>query len=182
MPRALFIFAALALLVTPARAQDEPTAVTAVAQLMVKALAPSSYGDWAYRWGAVSIRISRDMHWHLFEPDARDRPADAVARRNGWINVRGQNVGISAFGGDEVVTHLTFDLPAASTLALVEALRAEGAEVAFQADYEAYLEYVVTPAGRDTGLLTSTRICTSPFSAAAQRCHDEMTLTFGVLD
>jgi len=179
MPRALFIFAALALLVTPARAQDEPTPVAAVAELMVKALAPRSYGDWAYRWGAVSIRISRDMHWHLFEPDARDRPADAVARRNGWITVRGQSVGISAFGGDQFVTHLTFELPAASTLTLVEALRMAGAEVSFQADYETYSEYVVTPAGRRPGLLTSTRICTSPQSAAAQRCHDEMTLTFG---
>jgi hypothetical protein len=56
--------------------------------------------------------------------------------------------------------------------------RAQGVEVRFQSEDESSSEYLVAPPGREAGLLTSTRICTSPESRAAQSCRDELTLAF----
>jgi hypothetical protein len=177
---------ALALMFAPvcasAQINDETRAdapiVRATAQVMIAALAPSDYGAWAYQWDAVSIRVSRLMHWHLFAPDDRDRPPDAISRRNGWISEEGRTIGVSAFGLDDRVIKLTFEVNAFHTLYLLEALRAEGVEVSFQGEDESSSEYVITPPGREEGMLTSTRICTSPQSRAAQRCHNEITLAF----
>lgn len=164
--------------VTPARAQSEPSAGAAAARVIIEALAPSSYGDWAYRWDAVSIRVSRYMHWHLYGPEPRDRAEEEV-RRNGWVDVEGQDVGVSAFGGDTHVTSLSLDLPlAVAPRDVLDAIRAAGAEVSFQADFETYSEYWIAPPGRDGATLSSHRICTSPRSAVAPRCHDELMLTF----
>lgn len=177
-----FAFAALTIVMLPActHAQGEAArpAEQAVAQVMIEALAPSSYGDWAYRWDAVSVRVSRHMHWHISKPDARDRPPDAAARRNGWIEAPGKQIGVSAFGGDEAVTSLNFETDAFHTLELVDALRQAGVEVRFQGDDESSSEYVITPQGRDYGVMRSARVCTSPESGAAERCHHEIELTF----
>jgi hypothetical protein len=157
--------------------RDEPI-VRAAANVLIQTLGPSEYGDWRYDWGAVSSRVSRLVHWHIFEPDPRDRPAGAIVRRNGWIEVPGTHIGASVFGGDRRVTMLSLQYDEFHNLDLLEALAAEGAQVSFQADYESYSEYIITPPGREAGLLTLRRICTSPQSAAAQRCHNEAELTF----
>jgi hypothetical protein len=176
--------AAFVLLLAPAvgaqerhNLRDEPI-VRAAANVLIQTLAPSGQGDWRYDWGAVSSRASRFVHWHIFEPDPRDRPADATVRRNGWIEAPGKQIGVSVFGGDRRVTMLSMEYHEFHNLDLLEALAAEGAQVSFQADYESHSEYIITPPGREAGLLTMRRVCTSPRSAAAQRCHNEAELTF----
>jgi hypothetical protein len=161
--------------------RDEPI-VRAAAHVLIQTLAPSSYGDWGYDWGAVSSRVSRFVHWHIFEPDARDRPTGAIARRNGWIEAPGTQIGASVFGADDHVTMLSLEYNTFHNLDLIEALAAEGAQVSFRADYESYSEYIVTPPGRQAGLLTMRRTCTSLNSAAAQRCRNNAELTFMPLE
>jgi hypothetical protein len=160
--------------------RDEPI-VRAAANVLIQTLAPRDYGDWRYDWAAVSARTARHVHWHIFASDARDRAPDAIARRNGWIEAEGAQIGVSVFGTDERATMLSLEYDEFHNFDLIEALRAEGAEVSFQADYESYSEYIVTPPARQTGLLTVHRRCTSPQSAAAQRCHNEAELTFDPL-
>jgi hypothetical protein len=87
MRRLLKFCAVLAFLAAPAHAQSTPAPEAAVARVIIEALAPSSHGDWAYRWGALSTRVSRHMHWHLYGPEPRD--AQQEAQRNGWIEVDG---------------------------------------------------------------------------------------------
>jgi hypothetical protein len=178
------MFAAVVLLLGPAAGaqerqslRDDPI-VRAAANVLIQTLAPSGQGDWRYDWGAVSPRVSRLVHWHIFEPDPRDRPAGAIVRRNGWLEVPGKQIGVSVFGDDDHVTMLSMEYREFHNLDLLEALAAEGAQVTFRADYESYSEYIVTAPGREAGLLTVRRICTSPRSAAAQRCHNEAELTF----
>ena len=160
-------------------ARDEPGAHDIVARIIIEALAPESYGDWAYTWGAVSARVSRHMQWHLFGPDPRELEEGAVARRNGWISARGQSVGISAFGDRENVTYMTFELRDGQALEYLEALRAAGAEVSFAADWEESSDYVVSIAGRDPAELTSARMCRPPQSRAGPSCRIELTLRLG---
>ncbi|HYD89689.1 MAG TPA: hypothetical protein VEA80_19565 [Vitreimonas sp.] len=184
MLRAAITGLALLLLPACAHAQEEYAPrpdlpiVRATANVIVEALPESRYRDWGYGWGAVSIRVSRFVHWHIYEPDRRDRPADAIVRRNGWIDGEGTNVGVSVFGDDDSVTLLSFEFDDFHALDLLEALRAAGAEVSFQADYESYSEHIVTPPGREAGLLTTRRVCTPEGSRAARRCHNEAELTF----
>ncbi|GAM97176.1 hypothetical protein U91I_00801 [alpha proteobacterium U9-1i] len=149
------------------------------ARLMIEALAPSSHGDWAYGWGPVSARTARHMHWHLFEPDPRDRPDDYVARRNGWIDGPGQNVGVSAFGGERRVTELSFELSRPDHRgAVFDALRAEGAGLELLRESEDFVEYRLSIAERHPANLMAIEHCTSPRSAAAQRCWTIYTLRF----
>ena len=174
----LGIFVVVAMFVTPARAEGERSAEDAVARIIVEALAPNGETASAYRWDAVSTRVSRHMHWHIYAPDPRDRGEEDV-RRNGWIAAADRDVSVSVLGGDTNVTRLSFTLPVAVTsLEVLGAIRRTGAEVSFQADFESYSEYWIAPAGRDAATLSSHRICTSPYSAARQRCHDELVLTF----
>ena len=158
--------------------RDDGVAAQAVARVMIEALAPASGGDRAYGWDALSIRVSRHMHWHLVAPDPLDRAPDGLTRRNGWITAQGSEVGVSAHGPDERVSQLKFEVSAFYTQTLLEALRAEGVDVAFQADWEESSEYLITPPGREGGMLTSARVCTPPESRATQRCHNELTLAF----
>jgi len=186
MLRSALTSLALMLLPACAHAEEEyvPRAdlaiVQATAHILIQALPESRYSDWGYGWGPVSARVSRFMHWHIFEPDPRDRPPDAIVRRNGWIDGAGVNVGVSVFGNDDSVTMLSFEYHTFQTLDLLAALRAAGAEVSFQADYESYSEYIVTPQGRAPGLLTTRRVCTPEGSRAAPRCHNEAELTFAI--
>jgi hypothetical protein len=182
MLRAVLTALAFALLVAPASAQEPPRHaddpdVRATANVIINALPETQYRDWGYRWDATSIRISRFVHWHIYEPERRDRPTDATVRRNGWIDGARWDVGISIYGGDETVTLLTFEYDFFA-LDLLEALRREGAIVSFQADYESYSEYIVTPPGREPGLLTTRRNCSPERSARAPHCQDSADLTF----
>jgi hypothetical protein len=176
----VFVFAVIAFLFSgaPARAQEEEaTAHQLAARLMIEALAPSSHGDWAYDWGPVSARTARHMHWHLFEPDPRDRPDDYVARRNGWIDAPGQDVGVSAFGGERQVTELSFRFDQEDdTGAVLDALRAEGATLELVREGEAFSEFRLNVTERKLVTILSLSECTSPRSAAAQRCWTTYTL------
>jgi hypothetical protein len=184
--RAALIALAIALLPGCAHAQDgrvdrsETPIVRAAANVIIHALPENRYRAWGYRWDATSIRVSRIVHWHIYEPDPRDRPADAIVRRNGWIEAPGVQIGVSVFGRDAAVTALSLEYNEFTNLDLLDALADAGANVSFQADYESYSEYVITPPGREAGLLTMKRICTPEGSRAAQRCHNEAELTFEI--
>ena len=138
--RALLIAVAIALLPGCAHAQDgridrsDTPDVRATANVIVQALAPNDLGDWRYRWDAVSIRVSRFVHWHIYAPDRRHRDNDAVVRRNGWLDLANAGVDVSVSGTDDAVTALSFEYPF-TNLDLLDALRDAGAEVSFQADY-----------------------------------------------
>lgn len=162
----------------PAAEPQEERAPQAVARIVIEALAPESYGEWAYHWSAVSARVSRHMHWHMFGPEPGELEEGAVARRNGWVTARGQSVGISAFGDRENVTHMTFELRDGTTLDYLEALRVAGAEVSFVADWEESSDYAISVPGRESAELTSARICRPPGSRAAPSCRIELTLRF----
>jgi len=182
--RALLAAVAIALLPACALAQEgridrsATPIVIATANVIAQVLPESQYRDWGYRWDAVTARISRLVHWHIYAPDPRERPADAIVRRNGWLEAPGAQIGVSVFGGDDQVTAVSFDYDEFSNLDLLDALRDTGAEVSFQSDYESYSEYIITPPGREPGLLTLSRRCTSPNSAAAQRCSNGAELKF----
>lgn len=182
--RAVLTALAIALLPACAHAQEgridrsEAPIVRAIANVIVQTLPENQYRAWGYRWDAVSIRISRVVRWHIFAPDPRDRALDAIVRRNGWLEAPGAQIGVSVFGNDENATALSFEYDEFTNLDLLDALRDAGADVSFQSDYECYSEYIVTPPGREAGLLTLSRSCTSEHSAAAQRCHNAAELKF----
>lgn len=158
--------------------RSETPAVRAIAHALIQSLPESRYRDWGYGWGPVSSRVSGLVHWHIFEPDPRDRPVDAIVRRNGWLDQEGASVGVSVFGNDETVTMLSFTYSNYTNLDVLDALRDVGADVSFQADYESYSEYIVTPPERAPGLLVLSRQCTSARSAAAQRCTNSAEMKF----
>lgn len=174
-----------------AQAQEAPTPDQMTARVMVAALAPQDYGDWAYGWDAVSIRISRMMHWHLAEPDERNRPADATIRRNGWFSTSGRQVGVSAYGKDDAVTSLSFELDrvigrSPPTDGVLDALRAEGVTVTPVREREAISErfgpsatYRLTHPKLDGAELIRSTGCTSSKSAAAQQCWVSYELVLG---
>lgn len=160
--------------------RSETQIVRDAANVVIHALPESGNREWGYGWGAVSTRISRFVHWHIAAPEPADRPPDAITRRNGWIAGPGMEVGVTVFGDDDKVTMLSIAYDEFTNLDLVDALGDLGALVSFQADYESYSEYVVTPPDREPGLLTLKRICTPEGSRAARRCHNEAELTFEV--
>ena len=153
-----------------------------VADIILQALPETQNRDWGYRWDAVSTRVSGRVHWHIYAPDARDRPDEFRVERNGWLSAGARQIGVSVFGTDERVTMLSFEYAGFSSLELLEGLRVAGATVSFQSDYETYSEYIVTPPGRATGVLTMRRTCTPERAALAQRCQDSAELTFEPLD
>ncbi|MDZ4691208.1 hypothetical protein [Terricaulis sp.] len=176
---------AFAIMLAPAAyAQDERRAeadlpeVRATAEVIFEALPPDVAGSAG--WDAISIRISRLVHWHVYGPDPRDRPLSALVRRHGWIEGVEQDVDLTVEGDDAGVRSLAFGYLFLG-LDLLTAVRERGAAVSFQADYETYSEYIVSAPGREPALLTLTRRCTPPGSRARYRCENGATLTFGSL-
>lgn len=176
----LFFFVALLFAPFASAQEAERTREQAAAFLISQALAPAQY-DWGTGWGPVSVRTARHMHWHLFEPDPRNREPDAIVRRNGWIDGPGYSLGVSVFGNDTNVTELSFEFArdvAGRGETLLEALAAEGVAVTAVRDEEDSGEYrIAAPEKRDATLLRQ-RECTSPYAAAAQRCWTIFTLRF----
>lgn len=173
MRRLLFI---LTLVFAPLAAAQEAAPDLAAARLIVEALPQTGDADWVYRWDAVSIRVSRHMHWHLPDPDPRERPADAVLRRNGWIDALGAHVGVTAYGDDAGVRELVFELRRAGDV--MARLAEEGVAVETLREGETESEFRITPPGRRAGHLTRERRCTHPGSRAARRCWMIYTLRF----
>lgn len=181
---------AMAMLSSPASAQDQPTAEQAMARVINGALAPSSLGDWRYRWDAVSIRISRDMLWHLVGPDDAD---EETVGRNGWITSDGDQISVTAYGARETVDGLSmsydrwpqFDGEPLPLITALAELGVEATEIARSVAPEFYhtdapvIVYRLTAPGRDSGALKLSEHCTSPQSAAAQRCTMSYTLELG---
>lgn len=181
---------ALALAAGTARAQEQPTAEQAVARVIHAALAPTGYGDWRYRWDAVSIRISSMMHWHLSGPD---EPGDETLIRRGWVSAGGRQVGVSAYGEGATVSSLGFEMNGwrfneSDPDALLAALALHGVEAVETARRDApevlhtdapMIVYRLTAPERDTGSLTRTISCTSPLSAAARQCSVSYELALG---
>lgn len=182
--RAILLALVVTLLPACAHAQEgrldrsETPIARATANVIVQALPETQYRAWGNRWDAVSVRVSRIVRWHIFGPDRRDRADGAIVRRNGWLEASGAQISVSVFGDDEKVTVLTFDYDEFTNLDLVDALGDAGARVSFQSDSESQSEYIVTPPGRESGLLVFSRLCTSEHSAAAQRCHNNAELRF----
>lgn len=187
----MLLAGALAVAGQPALAQPEPTADEAMANVIHAALAPESYGDWAYDWDAVSARISRLMHWHMPGPDKPD--ADEIVRR-GWISTAGMQISVKASGKGEAVTSLSFEINQRprgrdDTSDLMGALSARGVAVAetersappdFLNSDAPIIVYALSAAGRDNATLTRVQSCTSPMSAAAQRCTTTYEVAFDV--
>ena len=183
---------AVAALAPPSRAQEPPTASDAIAGVIHAALAPNGLGDWRYGWDAVSIRISSKLHWHLPGPD---KPGASAIARRGWISTTRRQIGVEAHGEGETVTSLTFDYDmwpqfdsdsgpesleaALATLgvAITEITRKPSPDF-FHAD-EPVIVYRLSASGRDDGTLTRTTQCTSPQSAASQRCSTSYVLELG---
>jgi hypothetical protein len=187
---AVILASALAAVALPAAAQEQTTAEDAMASVIHAALAPSSYGDWRYRWDAVSIRISSLMHWHLPGPD---KPGEEAITRRGWISANGQQVSVTAHGIGETVTGLALGYSGwpgyeVERGTLIEALAARGVTVTetsrneapefFHTD-EPVILYRLSAEGRHDAALKQTHTCTSPRSAAAQRCDTTYLLDFG---
>jgi hypothetical protein len=185
-----FAIAALAFALLPACAHaqngrvdlSETPIVRATANAIIQSLSESQYRAHGYRWDAMSIRISRLIHWHIYEPDPRNREPQAIVRRNGWLDEAGAQVTVSVFGDDEKVTALSFSYSAFTNLHVLDALRDAGAEVAFQADYETYSEYIVRAPNREAALLTTRRTCTPDGMASMRRCENGTEVTFQMPD
>jgi len=167
--RARGIIAAIALLLaacahaSPAAEGDE----RAVAQVMIAALAdPSLEGR---RWEVLIARLSPAVRWQA--------ALDESTKRTGRIE-EGGRISVSAEGAQDRVTTLTFAVEGFTTLALLEALRAEGADVSFQADYESYSEYVVNAPGREPALLTSASTCSPLEERPTIECRETAILAF----
>lgn len=158
--------------------RSETPIVRATANAIIQSLPESQYRDYGYRWDATSIRISRLIHWHIFEPDARDRAPDAIVRRNGWLDETGAQVSVSVFGNDAKVTTLSFSYSAFTNLDVLDALRDAGVDVSFQADYETYSEYIITAPRREPALLAMRRTCTPDNMASMRRCENGADVTF----
>lgn len=186
--RAMLAALAFALMPACAYAQHEVVphperaGVREVAEIIIQALPETQYRDWGYRWDAMSARVSGRMHWHIYAPDARDRPADFEVKRHGWVSAGANQIGVSVFGADERVTMLSFDYAGFNALDLLEGLRVAGAEVSFQSDYETYSEYIVTPPGRAAGMLIMRRTCAPEEAVSARHCQDSAELTFEPLE
>jgi hypothetical protein len=117
------------------------------------------------------------MHWHLFEPDRRDRAADYIAQRNGWIDAVDLSISVSAFGDDDDVRELSFEVSRFG-IDVPGALRVAGVEVETLSDNEEHSHYRVVATERRPGWLTRTRHCTSPRSRVARRCWETYVLRF----
>src|SRR5690348_2849917 len=88
----------------------EPTARQAMARVIADAMVPTSRNNYGRDWDALSVRISRYLHWHLAPPDqAADITSATGIRRNGWIEDGTEQIGVAAYGFETVDT-LTFAL------------------------------------------------------------------------
>jgi hypothetical protein len=134
------------------------------------------------QWPAFEARMApmaEQLHWRCGEPIPPG--AEDAARCRGWMQMDGARINIAAVGNSDRVLRLEFEHNDEFTaLSFLNALRAQGAEVDFQSDYETYSEYVVQAPGRTVALLTTVAHC-SPFEREpGERCAQTLILTYDV--
>jgi hypothetical protein len=167
--------------------EGEATARQAMARVIVEAMVPTSRTSYGRDWDALSVRISRHLHWHLAAPDqVIDRTSPTGIRRNGWIEDDQEQIGVSAYGF-ESVDSLTFALSPRRTPAepetsdpdaddtIITALKAIGV-TAIPLPSRPNFSGIATMAwnldadGRDRTQLVRSMLCTPEGSAAARMC------------
>lgn len=163
---------------TPIAAQERepPTLVHEMARFIIAGIAETQYESWGYGWSAVSTRVSNIARWHLYSTEDSDsRPG---IQRNGWIHASGWNASATACGDEDSVHALALraDYPRVTSAELFDALRAQGATVEIVAQDEESGRVRVTQGARGVRELRWAEQCTSPYSAAAQRCWINYTL------
>jgi hypothetical protein len=160
----------------------EPTARQAMARVIAEAMVPTSRYNYGRDWDALSVRISRHLHWHLAPPDqAADITSATGIRRNGWIEDGKEQIGVSAYGFQSVES-LTFALSPkfASTepeeddtiIAALTAIGVTPSPAPSPPSFSGISETVwnLDAEGRDRAHLTRSILCTPEGSAAARMC------------
>lgn len=162
-------------------AEEDDTAAHAVARVMVAATAPSGSGAPGYAWDTVYARVSPPVRWHggAFEPAEMEGTG---LQRNGWLEGPGWTFDVGARGSHDLVRHFSIDVnDAIETEALLNELRAAGADVSFSGDDESAMFYYITLPGRETAQLEARRTCTPYGSRAARHCRSIITWNFELL-
>ena len=172
---------ALAFLIASGCASTEDRSETpahALAQVMIAAVTPAEQGRPGYTWDAVEARVTPPVRWHgeAFAPEDMEGTG---LRRNGWLEARGWQFGVMIQGTHEEVRQVSIDVnDTVETEALLDELRAAGAEVSGAGDDETAMFYYVTLPGRETAQLEARRTCTPYGSRAARHCRSIMTWNF----
>jgi hypothetical protein len=165
----------------------EPTARQQMARVVAEAMVPTSRNNYGRDWDALSVRISRHLHWHLAPPDqAADITSATGIRRNGWIEDGTEQIGVSAYGF-QTVDSLTFALSprfaspeppitdSGEDDTIIAALKAIGV-AASPAPSQPTFSGIATATwdldaeGRDRAHLIRSILCTPEGSAAARMC------------
>jgi hypothetical protein len=157
------------------------TAAQSVAHLMIAAMAPAGSGEPGYAWDAVYARVAPPVRWRgeTFEPAVMEGTG---LQRDGSLEGRGWEFDVIVRGSHQLVRHFGIDVnDAVETEALLEELRAAGAEVSSAGDDETAMFYYVTLPGRETAQLEARRTCTPYGSRAARHCRSIMAWNFELL-
>jgi hypothetical protein len=180
----LAAFALAACAHTPINDAQAPV-VQAAARVMLASMSrheetpafAAAAGDRWDRFDARMTPMAEELHWRCGE--GIPPGGDNAARCRGWMEVDGARLDVVAIGNsDRVITFEIEHNDEFTALAFLNALRAQGADVDFQSDYETYSEYVVEAPGRQPALLTTRSHC-SPFEREpGERCGQTLVLTF----
>ena len=169
------IATAFALLLTSCATQRsaDPTHPVAVAaaNFVIEAIPATDDAD-DYRWAVFDARVANAINWS----GAVASTQDGGVSKEGRLNETG--LGVVARGSLNYVTTLSVDTNAVHAAAVLDALRQAGAEVSFQADYESYSEYFITPRGRASALLTMNSTCVPFEPQPGVVCRNYLTLEF----
>ena len=131
-----------------------------------------------YSWNNMTARASPPVRWQADRTSAGDE-AGSGYDQHGSLYAAGLEFDVTAHGSDTLVRSLSIDVDdAIATEALLDVLRAGGAEISFAGDDESAMFYYVSVPGRETAQLEARRVCTPYGSRAARHCRSVMTLNF----
>lgn len=163
---------------TPIAAQEQaaPTLDQQMARFLTDAIANSQYDQRGDSWSVISSRTSSTARWHLYSTEDDD-PRQGV-HRNGWISAEGWNASATACGDEDTVHALALKatFPRVTVEELIAALSTQGAIVEFTEQDAESGRAAITHYNRGPRTLRWSEECTSPYSAAAQRCWTHYTL------
>jgi hypothetical protein len=169
----LKLLAALALLVSPASADQVISLEWEIVRVIRVALNTAPWRS----WDELRVAMPQTVRWHLAPPDERGTP---VILRSGWISMAGRQAGVAACGslrGPELLALRMHDGMAPTPAyadAVLRALR-EGGVVLGRAPHEDYALFMI-----DGSSLSLERIvsCTREGAAVMRSC--EVTYLLGV--